>query len=567
MGMTQRKDISKTHLMALVLTIFSLLPAAGIAKDSPVYLYSRWQSIPIDSLMYMGGRFNMHNSPDSALVCFSVVADRLRHHAATRKEQQVLSRALTNMGYIYATFFYDYTRALELFQESLKTGSLCDYREDAAYIHLNIGGIYLNCNKMYGNNIFSSECRAYLDKAFVEGLELRQFEVALVALLNMGQLFFEDRNPDNIKRAIAILANHKADIPPDTSFLPFTLRYADGLREYIQGNYDSAAQIFSEAIALTQSGAMHAARLELIALAAMAEAQEGAGRYADAIDSGNRLVTLARETGSSDDEAQGYRKLSGLYKKIGDEIRAQQYLFQYLQKKDSTIAGRDITKLSNFPLVNELENMQGQLAAERARKRRLMITACVAALFLAMSVIYTVSLVRNRRKMKAYIKDLYRKNMELVHAGKRERLLRDRETSARQTENGAVAVKYAASNLTPEEIRNIHALVLKVMDDTEAITDPGFTLEKLSDRIGCQPRNVSQVINQIFGRNFRSLLNEYRIKEACLRLADTEHYGSYTIEALAETVGFNSRSNFSVTFKKITGLSPAQFQKSALAES
>ena len=272
MIMLQIFDKCRPHLLAIVMSIFSLLPTAGMAKDSPVSLYSRWQSMPMDSLMDMGRRFNIHNSSDSALVCFSVVADRLRHHASTRQEQQVLSRALTNMGYIYASFFYDYTRALELFQESLKTGNLCDYREDAAYIHLNIGGIYLSCNNLYGNNIFSSECWDYLGKAFIEGLELRQFEVALVALLNMGQLFFEDRNPENIKRAIDLLANYKRDIPSDTSFLSFTLRYSDGLREYIEGNYDSAIQIFSEATALTQSGSMHAARLELIALTAMAEA-------------------------------------------------------------------------------------------------------------------------------------------------------------------------------------------------------------------------------------------------------------------------------------------------------
>ena len=104
------------------------------------------------------------------------------------------------------------------------------------------------------------------------------------------------------------------------------------------------------------------------------------------------------------------------------------------------------------------------------------------------------------------------------------------------------------------------------MEQTELITSPDFTLEKLANIIGVSPKYVSQVVNETFGKNFRTFLNECRIKEACVRLADTDTYGMLTIEHIAETLGFNSRSNFSITFKKIAGLTPAQFQKNALAE-
>jgi AraC-like DNA-binding protein len=44
---------------------------------------------------------------------------------------------------------------------------------------------------------------------------------------------------------------------------------------------------------------------------------------------------------------------------------------------------------------------------------------------------------------------------------------------------------------------------------------------------------------------------------------DTERYGNLTIEAIAANLGFNSRSNFTVTFKRITGISPSDFMKMA----
>ena len=65
-------------------------------------------------------------------------------------------------------------------------------------------------------------------------------------------------------------------------------------------------------------------------------------------------------------------------------------------------------------------------------------------------------------------------------------------------------------------------------------------------------------INQEYGSNFNSLLNEYRIKEACRRLGGN---ANMTIEGIAESVGFKSRTSFGALFKSITGLSPSAYQK------
>jgi AraC-like DNA-binding protein len=74
---------------------------------------------------------------------------------------------------------------------------------------------------------------------------------------------------------------------------------------------------------------------------------------------------------------------------------------------------------------------------------------------------------------------------------------------------------------------------------------------------------VSQVINEKYDNNFNHLLNEYRIKESCRRMNDTDNYGNYTIESIALSVGFKSRSNFISTFKRFTGLTPSAYLKIA----
>lgn len=50
-------------------------------------------------------------------------------------------------------------------------------------------------------------------------------------------------------------------------------------------------------------------------------------------------------------------------------------------------------------------------------------------------------------------------------------------------------------------------------------------------------------------------------------MSDTKAYSNLTIEAIAESLGYASRSNFSTVFKRTTGLSAAEFIKRNKEES
>lgn len=49
--------------------------------------------------------------------------------------------------------------------------------------------------------------------------------------------------------------------------------------------------------------------------------------------------------------------------------------------------------------------------------------------------------------------------------------------------------------------------------------------------------------------------------EAMRRFDDAERYGNYSIEGVAESVGFRSRSTFSTWFKRFTGLGAAEYRR------
>jgi AraC-like DNA-binding protein len=124
--------------------------------------------------------------------------------------------------------------------------------------------------------------------------------------------------------------------------------------------------------------------------------------------------------------------------------------------------------------------------------------------------------------------------------------------------------KYQSSSLAEDNKTMLNNSIMKVFESDE-IFSTEFNMQKLAALVSSNYNNVSQVVNEQFGKNFNQLLNEYRIAEACRRLNDIEHYGKHTIEAIGESVGYGSRSTFITQFKLLTGMTPSDFQHQAKA--
>ena len=105
--------------------------------------------------------------------------------------------------------------------------------------------------------------------------------------------------------------------------------------------------------------------------------------------------------------------------------------------------------------------------------------------------------------------------------------------------------------------------IAKVMENTETVCDPDFSLAVLAQLVGSNTRYVSWVINTKYGKNFKTFLNEYRIRTASKMLVDTEKFGNLTIASIAEKVGYKSPASFHLAFKKIYGMTPAVYVKLA----
>ncbi len=114
----------------------------------------------------------------------------------------------------------------------------------------------------------------------------------------------------------------------------------------------------------------------------------------------------------------------------------------------------------------------------------------------------------------------------------------------------------------PAQRRELFDTILRFMDEDRSLyCDPDFSLTRLAELTDSNTKYVSQAINDFTGKNFRTFINEYRIREARRRLLDSENFGNVTIQYLAESVGFLSTSAFNMAFRKFTGMTPSLYQK------
>lgn len=120
--------------------------------------------------------------------------------------------------------------------------------------------------------------------------------------------------------------------------------------------------------------------------------------------------------------------------------------------------------------------------------------------------------------------------------------------------------KYKGSSLTADQIEEDKKALLELIDSEKPFLDPQISLSDLSEKLSVSTKQLSQVINQSFGKSFFDFINSYRISEAQQIFRESGD-DKLTILEVMYQVGFNSKSSFNTAFKKETGQTPTEFRK------
>ena len=118
--------------------------------------------------------------------------------------------------------------------------------------------------------------------------------------------------------------------------------------------------------------------------------------------------------------------------------------------------------------------------------------------------------------------------------------------------------KYAKSGLNEEMASKMYSDLKKTMHDNSLYKNEDLTLVELSKKVQAHPNHLSQVINEMEGKNFYNYINSLRINEF-IKLASLPENKKYTMISLAYDCGFSTKSTFNKHFKLNTGKTPTEF--------
>ena len=553
-------------IFAFIIVLFSFI---GSCRQNDL-LYEIYENTSIHDLSEKGNEFLKNQNPDSALIYYSLVANKYRE--SMPDSLKVLSAdAYVSQGYIYLFYKNDYLSSYTSFLKALDL--LENINDSTLYpgIHLNLGNIYLDYKE-------SDKMMEHYKKSFSYSVQEKDWKTLRIVFTTLLSLAISENKPENIKEEIKIFDS--LELPETTDFKSLKLQRA--ALDYLPINYAKAIELLDEAKKESDLGLIQN-RYGIICDIQIADILKNARHYDDAI---YVVKNVLKENGDEVDiRRTAYSMLSNLYIETNKADSALKYLQLNNALADTMFKSQQYGLIRDIGLNHDLEKLDSRIKTieteKNATKRALIITSI--ALFIIISLAIVVFF--QNRKLRQRNIELFKRNSEVLKREKKSRELRElyekqvedltkkinnfeiqnkaetiEKTKENEPEEESENKKYKNSHLKEAMQTGLLARIDSVLNNEEEIVKNDFTLDRLSTLVASNTSYVSQIINDVYGKNFQTLLGESRIKRACDRLCDKK-YDHLTIEGIALELGFKSRTNFISVFKKVTGLTPSQYRK------
>ena len=552
----------KLYFQLFVLAALTMLSLPLAAENSDIY--GKWDRLPSDQLIVRANKFIFSETQkaDSALVCFSIVANRLEK-SETISDRQLLCEAYMGLWTAYFFNYFDYKKSFDYLSKAKKASvGMPDMQTRVFFCY---GNIYQTLATQWGDQGFAAKAIDSYVQAFWQGNKINSREIVNLAFSNLIPLMWQQGTFNKMKKMWPVYQKCMRRGKRVAEIESSDLLYKGYLAMY-EGRNDDAIKAFRKQIDI-QGNNPRVFRVKFNAYENLALAYSRQGRYDDAIAAVRVVEKWAKGYDMKDGKLEVYQLLQEYLSKSGDEKAADAYSRQYYMLKDSMQNYQRVMSVGELEFLGRIDAANKQVEAMRERQRTSLIAFLVVACF---AVVITVSLVvvyRKNRALSQANRVLYKKNTDIqaaedelrrLHKEQISTLMAEKAETEKAVHSAVDNTKYKKSQLTEADKQQLMASINSVMDSSDEIFNTDFSVSRLAELCGSNYKYVSQVINEKTDGNFNSFLNDHRIREACRRI-DSSDYDNYTIEALSNSVGFKSRTSFFTSFKHFTGLTPSEY--------
>lgn len=495
-----------------------LLLAALLA--TPCHAEVEGDELP-SQLFIKGSRLLEQMKADSALACFSAAAAQYSPYLP-QKEREACAKSAINTGYVY---LFCRTNAQQAYPWIARGMDICQREGFKRYLPAAIDYM-AQIRWTYGDP--AGALKLYRE-AFNMATKEKEWWAVLMTYSDLLTSAWQQEQFGDTEKDIAKFES--MDIP-DRPIVELCHDLSHAVRAMHACLWNDAAQWIEKALADNNalSGYEHGSAQILMLLA---DARARGGHMAEARRALGQSEALVAEFGFADLASPLYDQISQLMARGGHTDSAQIYRVRAMEVRDSVFSAASLGVVKDLELntvVGKLDGDMRVLAAQRdAERQRTWGVGVAAAIFLAMLAWIWVK----HRKLQSVYRNLYLKNMEAVKAPR---------PSEHKTNS--------------ELLRRAQQFI---EEQPEAL-DSEFSIERLAKLLGTLPRYLSQAISDSEEEtDFRTMVAKRRVAEACRRLTAEASNQQFTVEAIAQSVGYKSRSHFSKVFKDITGLTPTQY--------
>lgn len=523
--------------------------------------YMELTNLSQEELLKRGKMYLDDGDADSALMYFTLLCNNPYHRYDVEHTAEIYCEAYYQRWFIYCTYIFDYPEA---FRNILEAISIRD-KAQIYYPKLDMG-----LSLFYHNIYLQGRSDVYLERKAVD-YAMMSFRKALrhgdddmmdISIVNMLVM---ESNLNDLSSVKNIWKTYQS-ANNNTFGFRFNEIYFDVLKFVENKNYEQAlAHAFRMLELAEKEGAW---RRMSIAYMAVCDLYMRMGEYHKALECINKNEKLGREKNFHDEVLELLKKKSEIYSLIGEKEESDMYRIKYLERKDSLMNFKQMENINKIMFQVKIKDVENEMVRMNILKRihiRMIVFGSVFLLALViLSVLLYIKMVRLKKSNLTIYENVRQKLKydSMEHEKVRDEVMKlESEEKEKPRSEQELREKYKTNKLSDLEKKQILDKILTVMNDVDEICSKSFSAKKLAELVGIPYNYVSQVINEYYGCDFNTLLNKFRVNEACRRFSDEENYGNYTIEAVSESLGFKSRTTLINSFKKVVGLTPSEYRK------
>lgn len=264
-----------------------------------------------------------------------------------------------------------------------------------------------------------------------------------------------------------------------------------------------------------------------------------AGVYATLDDSKNAVLNYkkAEEIADMSDyfalKQEVYNSLMEFYKKTD----TKKYILYNEKNLKLSEAEKQNRKAMADDLIKSLETTHQHSVSEYRQNKYAVICICTLLVLTTISL-YFYKRKQDYQKVRAFIKD-----SKTIYPPKLD----------------AVSKKDTAKEYMSEATENNILNRITEFESSNFYLNKTVSINSAAAELNINHRYLSYVINKHKSKDFASYINELRINYIINLLRTDPDYLKYKISYLADHAGFLSHTRFTISFKKITGVSPSAF--------